>query len=108
MLITLQNECQRLTADTLGARMMSLRANGTEYLWQGDPRYWPDRAPTLFPFIGRLTDNSYRFRGKSIPWAFTDLPRHTNLPQRSRAMKSWCCPSAVAWIHCGSTHLTFL
>lgn len=67
MLITIQNEHLCLTVDTLGAQMMSLRAQGTEYLWQGDPQYWPDRAPTLFPFIGRLTDNSYRFRGKTYP-----------------------------------------
>lgn len=67
MLITIQNEYLRLTVDTLGAQMMSLQANGTEYLWQGDARYWPDRAPTLFPFIGRLTGNAYRFQGKIYP-----------------------------------------
>ena len=32
MLITIQNECLHLTVDTLGAQMMSLCANGTEYL----------------------------------------------------------------------------
>lgn len=67
MLLTIQNEHLCLTVDTLGAQMMSLRAQEIEYLWQGDPQYWPDRAPTLFPFIGRLTDNSYRFRGKTYP-----------------------------------------
>lgn len=67
MLITIQNAYLCLTVDTQGAQMMSLRSNGIEYLWQGDPQYWPDRAPTLFPFIGRLTDNSYRFQGKRYP-----------------------------------------
>ena len=67
MLITLENEVLRLTVDTLGAQMMSLIREGSEYLWQGDPVYWPDRAPTLFPFIGRLTNNSYQFRGKTYP-----------------------------------------
>ncbi len=67
MLITLENEFLRLTVDTLGAQMMSLKRGGTEYLWQGDPQYWADRAPTLFPFIGRLTNNSYKFRGKTYP-----------------------------------------
>ena len=65
MLITIENEHLSLTADTLGAQLMSLRRGGLEYLWQGDPRYWPDRAPTLFPFIGRLTDNRYRYRGRT-------------------------------------------
>lgn len=65
MLITLENESLRLTLDTLGAQMMSLVHGDTEYLWQGDPKYWPDRAPTLFPFIGRLWNNSYTYRGKT-------------------------------------------
>lgn len=68
MRITLENGFLRLTVDTLGAQMMSIRdAGGCEYLWQGDPKYWADRAPTLFPFIGRLTNNSYRFHGRTYP-----------------------------------------
>lgn len=65
MLISLENEFLSLTVDTLGAQMMSIKHQGTEHLWQGDPKYWPDRAPTLFPFIGRLWDNRYRYRGKT-------------------------------------------
>lgn len=68
MLLMIQNDQLCLTVSTLGAQMMSLRsADGIEYLWQGDPAYWSDRAPTLFPFIGRLTNNSYRYRGKTYP-----------------------------------------
>lgn len=67
MLITLENSFLQVTVDTLGAQILHLRAGDTEYLWQGDPKYWPDRAPTLFPFIGRLWDNSYRYRGKTYP-----------------------------------------
>lgn len=65
MLFTLKNEKLRLTVESLGAEMRSLQtADGTEYLWQGDSKYWTDRAPTLFPFIGRLTNNSYKYLGK--------------------------------------------
>ena len=64
MLLTIQNNTLRLVVDTLGAQMMSIQTkDNTEYLWQGDPVYWSDRAPTLFPFIGRLTENSYRCCG---------------------------------------------
>lgn len=65
MLISLENEHISLKVDTLGTEMISLTAGDTEYLWQGDPAYWPDRAPTLFPFIGRLWDNRYCYRGKT-------------------------------------------
>ena len=54
-----------LTVDTLGAQMMSLKgSDGIEYLWQGDPAYWPDRSPNLFPIVGRMTDNRYLCYGK--------------------------------------------
>ena len=67
MLITIQNGSLSLTVDTLGAQMMSLQRCGTEYLWQGDSKYWGDRAPILFPFIARLTNNSYTLNGKLYP-----------------------------------------
>lgn len=68
MLSTLKNEHLTLTVDSLGAQMMSLRtSDGTEYLWQGNAEYWGDRAPNLFPFIGRLTNRSYRYMGKVYP-----------------------------------------
>ena len=67
MLISLDNGLLSLQADTLGAQLMHLTAGDTEYLWQGNPKYWADRAPTLFPFIARLTDNSYRYRGTTYP-----------------------------------------
>lgn len=67
-LITVQNEKLRLTVDTLGAQMMSIQtADGCEYLWQGDSAYWPDRAPVLFPFIGRLTNNQCKVDGVTYP-----------------------------------------
>ena len=65
MLVMIQNDQICVTVDTLGAQLMSIRsAEGIEYLWQGDAKYWSDRAPILFPFIGRLTKNSYQYRGR--------------------------------------------
>ena len=45
------------TVDSAGAQLMSLRRNGAEYLWQGDPDFWPRRAPVLFPIVGCLRGN---------------------------------------------------
>ncbi len=65
MLSTIENAHLKLIVDTLGAQMMSLLSkDGCEYLWQGDPVYWGDRAPVLFPFIGRLQDKQYQLDGK--------------------------------------------
>lgn len=68
MYYTLKKDGLSLTVDTLGAQMISLKsADNVEYLWQGDPKYWTDRAPNLFPFIGRLTNDSYRYLGQVYP-----------------------------------------
>ena len=68
MLFTLKNEKITLSVDSLGAQMMSLlSSDGTEYLWQGEAEYWSDRAPNLFPFIRRLTNNSYKYNGIVYP-----------------------------------------
>ena len=48
-----------------GAELQSIcAADGTEYLWQGDARYWSDRAPTIFPYVARLTDGIYTCEGR--------------------------------------------
>lgn len=68
MYFTLRNDTICLTVDTLGAQMVSLKTNDdVEYLWQGDAKYWADRAPNLFPFIGRLTNDSYQYLGQVYP-----------------------------------------
>lgn len=72
MEISISNEALQLTVDSHGAQMTSLRTpDGVEYLWQGDPRYWADQAPLLFPFIGRMTDGHYTLAGKAYP-----MPMH--------------------------------
>lgn len=40
--------------NTHGAELQSLKLNGHEYLWQGDPAYWGRRAPILFPIVGKV------------------------------------------------------
>ena len=42
------------SVDSMGAQLMSLRLGEGEYLWQGDERFWPRRAPVLFPIVGCL------------------------------------------------------
>ena len=68
MIVTIQNTQVKLEVDTLGAQMMTLTdGEGIQYLWEGDPKYWRKRAPNLFPFIGRLTNHSYTYRGTVYP-----------------------------------------
>ena len=64
MLYTLKNDRMTVTVNSRGAELWSLVRDGNEYLWQGDERYWSDRAPVLFPICGRLYDGKYRYAGK--------------------------------------------
>ena len=51
------NGCLCAEISSFGAEIQSvLNENGTEYIWQGDPVYWKDRAINLFPYIGRLPE----------------------------------------------------
>lgn len=65
MLYTIQNEFLTVTVSRKGAELQSIRsADSTEYLWQGDPAYWPDRAPNIFPYVARLTEGAYFLDGE--------------------------------------------
>ncbi len=62
----LDNGLLRVEIADKGAELRSIRtADGHEYLWQGDPKYWADRAINLFPTVGRLLDNHYICEGES-------------------------------------------
>ena len=63
---TIANENLTVSIRDLGAELCSIRsADGTEYLWQGDPAFWRGQSPNLFPYIGRLTDGKYTFAGET-------------------------------------------
>lgn len=60
-------------AKTAGGSLTSIKdANGTEYLWQGDPAYWTGQAPNCFPMCGGLRDGKAVIGGNMI----TEMPRH--------------------------------
>ena len=46
-------------------------STGTEYIWYRDPDIWPDSPPILFPFVARLVNSQYSYRGRIY-----DLPIH--------------------------------
>ena len=59
MTITLKNQFITLNVDTLGGEMQSILFQGREYLWQGNPDIWKQKAPILFPIIGRLRHSKF-------------------------------------------------
>lgn len=45
MMFTIHSGSMTAVIDSAGAQLMSLQgSDGTQYLWQDDPQYWPDRS----------------------------------------------------------------
>lgn len=62
----LENDWLRVTVSDLGAELLSIYdiQKEQEYLWYGDKKYWPRRAPVLFPFVGITKNKQYTFEGR--------------------------------------------
>ena len=50
-----------------GAELQSLKCEGREYLWHGNPAYWGRRSPILFPMVGKVYGGLFRVDGKEYP-----------------------------------------
>lgn len=58
MLYTVENEKLKISADTFGAELHSIKMGDMEYLWQcGDS--WKRYAPILFPFVCNTASKKY-------------------------------------------------
>ena len=73
-IVTLQNNEIKIEVNTHGAELVSLKRVGDakENMWCGDSKYWGRVSPVLFPFVGKLEEQTYRYKGKE----FTQIPQH--------------------------------
>ncbi len=68
--VTLASPDLTVTVSPLGAELQSIRdAQGRDWLWDGDARWWTGRAPILFPTVGALTGGIACFDGQEYPMA---------------------------------------
>ena len=74
-IISISSNSLTVSIDTMGAQLMSLRKGESEYLWQGDPNWWPRRAPILFPIVGVLKDSKAESAEGTISLARHGLAR---------------------------------
>ena len=71
-MVELRNELLSVVVAEKGAELQSIKdANGKEYLWQADPKYWPRHSPILFPIVCSVNNDTYCVDGKEY-----HLPRH--------------------------------
>ncbi|MBL3656374.1 aldose 1-epimerase family protein [Fulvivirga sediminis] len=69
MTYTLENNHLKISAKSQGAELTSIfnKTTGQEMLWEGNPDFWGRHAPILFPFVGKLNNNSFSFQGTEYP-----------------------------------------
>ncbi len=79
MIQTITSGAVTASIETVGAELMSLTQNGKEYLWQGNPEFWEDRAPVLFPVVGRSKDDTLNIKGKDYPMPFHGFAQYTEM-----------------------------
>ncbi len=63
----LENDFLTVKAKSSGAELVSVaaKADGAEFLWPADPSIWGRHAPVLFPLVGMVKNNQFRYRGRS-------------------------------------------
>ncbi len=66
MITTIKNEYLTLQVNSQGAEVVSLKNNktGREVIWTGDPTYWDEHSPLLFPCVGGNWDGKIRLGDK--------------------------------------------
>lgn len=68
-MITLENDYLSVNISLLGAELVSLRdkRDGLEHMWSADPKFWPRRAPILFPCVGESRNGKIQVKGQDYP-----------------------------------------
>jgi len=67
MTYSIENEYLSVTISSTGAELISAvnKKDKTEYIWQGNQKYWTGHSPIMFPICGRLFEGKYTYRNKS-------------------------------------------
>lgn len=76
MRITLSRGALEAAVQTRGGELVSLRREGTEYIWGGDPAFWSGQNPILFPIVGSLKDGRVDIGGETFEMARHGFARH--------------------------------
>ncbi len=66
MIYTLENEIAIIQIDTHACEIASFKRKDKdiEYMWNGDPKYWANRNPILFPHVSAPSNKVLNFKGK--------------------------------------------
>lgn len=69
----LKNKLLSISVNPIGAELSAITSIQcqTEFMWDANPKIWPNFAPNLFPIVGALKNDTYILEGKKYT-----LPKH--------------------------------
>ncbi len=88
MIYTIKNENLTVEINSLGAEIHSVKGNGCEYMWQGNPEFWAGRAPIMFPICGRFFGGKYTYLGKEYEMGSHGFARHSEFILKSQGVSA--------------------
>jgi galactose mutarotase-like enzyme len=67
MNVSIENDHLKVRINEKGAELNSVvsKDTGLEYMWSGDPTFWGKTSPILFPIVGSLKKDTYRYKNTS-------------------------------------------
>ena len=76
---TIVSGALRAVVSDRGAELLHLTQTktGRALLWSGNPAYWAEHAPVLFPMIGRCRENRYLVNGRSYEMGLHGFSRES-------------------------------
>ncbi len=68
-MITLENDYLIVNVNSLGAELTGLfdKRDKVEHMWSADPKYWPRKAPILFPCVGESREGKITVNDVDYP-----------------------------------------
>lgn len=73
---TIKNDFLNVEISSYGAELQSIKKNNVEYLWQGDEKTWKNKATNIFPFVGKMQDGKYIYKGQTYEMGSHGLVRY--------------------------------
>lgn len=82
MIHSIQSDVLEVSIQQKGIELSSIKNkhNGTEYMWQADPKFWTGQAPVLFPIIGSLKDQKTMIHDTEYHIPKHGIVRHSTKP----------------------------
>ena len=81
----LKNDELAVKISSRGAEIRSVLDNetGREYMWQADPAFWGWTSPVLFPIVGNVAYDKFRYEGKTYEMKQHGFARRSEFEEAS-------------------------